>query len=207
MSGSLPEADLIRITGAIHHDDSATMAAMLPTNHTAEYSFLNYACMQNSMKCIRWLLEHSVAGTVHLGYGNRTPLMTAVLKDNLECARLLLRVGHVDPNQLSTVSMVFDEDYTLPISKAIEHDRRDITIELLRYGARLMSVDVLDTRSWWTELLAGRDRCRRIAVTLLGLKRFRRAPLLASNGMDEVRMIAQHVWAGALDSSWAQQVE
>jgi hypothetical protein len=163
-------------------------------NHLG-HTLLYDACSHEAPKCIRWLLENGA--DVEAGHDQDpaeviTPLLAAIQDGrSYECIRILLSVGRA---KVSFDAMV----------EAVHQDKREITRLLLSYGGSVCIWSPLSLPAWWTELLQSRERCRRIAVVLIGVRRLRQSAVLASNGMDAIRLVAMQVWQTQLFENWVK---
>jgi hypothetical protein len=153
---------------------------------------LYFACSKGSFRCVRWLLENGADANIECGNGFslETPLFAAAhTARSYECVNLMLRIGRA---RISDGVML----------EAIHDDRREMTRLLLSYGGSVRVRPWSPTPPWWTELLYARKRCRRAAVVLVGIRRLRQSAVLASNGMDAIRLVAMHVWRTQLFEKW-----
>lgn len=81
---------------------------------------------------------------------------------------------------------------------------------LLRRGANLTDSEhrkdpteyYKDKLNYTIECIASRKKARNTIITFIGLKRFNKSPILRSNHMDVIKMIACYVWNTCIDPVW-----
>lgn len=184
---------------ALRTDDATLLSASFPIEKINNKNGfgqtpLFYACTLGSHDCVRWLLENGANADVMCPNTGvmETPLYTACHHArNYQCVDLLLGLGRA----YITPGIMVD---------AIHKDRREMTRLLLSYGGSVRVSCWKPAPPWWTELLQARERCRRAAVVLLGIRRLRRSAVLKTNGMDVIRLVARHVWRTQLLEKWGK---
>ncbi len=156
---------------------------------------LYMACRVGHADAVKWLLQQ---GADPNRYFALSPLHVAC---NDECVRLLLAAG-ANPNAttkygghtvlclLNNRCASFDGSVRI-IRLLIKHGLRDIREN------NVCSVSI--------GLFRAREQCRRVALLLLGLRRFRHSTVLNMNGIDVVRLIATHVWDTRVDDVWVEK--
>lgn len=193
----LRKKQIAKLIHAFHTDNAAILAKWYPVERVNKKNKrgqtpLFYACTLGSVHCVRWFLENGADANVSCadGSGTATPLYVAMHKaGSYECVELLLRIGRAN---ISSIIM----------RAAIDGDKREMTRLLLSHGGSVSVLVWSPAPPWWMEILQSRERCRRAAVVLMGIRRMRRADVLETNGMDAIRLIAMRVWRTQLYEKW-----
>ena len=122
-------------------------------------------------------------------------LHSAAWTRNLNCLRVLLRRGaSMEPKDLNGLT---------PLAMTLDRGYRECATLLLDWGAQLSLVGVdVEVPEWARTYVGGRERARMAAVVLLGSRRKHRSPVLASNAMDVIRLIAKVLWSTRGDEAW-----
>lgn len=134
--------------------------------------------------------------------GERLPMIQLVPFDWPDIIPYLIRAGS-DIDAVITWDDPIRRGVTL-LSFALSHAGITIVPALIKYGALLSNVDATTMiPEYASRLAAGREDCKHATLLLIGLRRYRRAPLLvACADAGVVRLIAAHVWETRVDGMW-----
>lgn len=91
---------------------------------------------------------------------------------------------------------------TLP-SEIFDNWMTSVTL-LICKGAR---IDLVQSKvpEWVSDLISSRKNCKKAALLLLGMKRFRLSEVMRINGKDAVCLIAKHVVSTQIHPAWRYQ--
>lgn len=155
----------------------------------AEWSPLQYACSRGFHRGVECLLALG-ADPSAMDRWNWTALQLAASNSNESCARLLLRAGAcvngTNNNARAALSYALDHNCKMPIARM-----------LIEHEAHLPKHDVIP--AWATALVAGRNRCRYVALLLVAFRKLRR---VGPPSNDVAALLARSVWATRNDEEW-----
>lgn len=162
------------------------------TVHFAEWSPLQFAASRGDATSVDFLLKLGADPNLNDGRGWRA-LHLAASSCSGECVRLLLEAG--------ADIRVMNQRGRTALCCAIECCNVSSTRLLIEHGAKTENCCVR-VPAWVRELEEGRDRCRYVALMLVGIRRFRRSPVLATNPVDIAKLLGKAVWSLRMDENW-----
>jgi len=168
------------------------------------WTFLHLVCISNynvsdNPEFVRWMVQERGMNVNILSTKKETPLHYAVC-GLPNCTNVLLKLGanvHAENRNAETpiyynlTNYIYKHQY---VSRKYvnEHDERvslkNITWLLLDHGARIDC----DVPLYLQSMQQGRERARKTAIIILGIKRFRKSTIF--NSRDEVGLIARFTW-------------
>lgn len=146
---------------------------------------LRQAAFGNKMACVKWLIDQG-ALINDVNSEGWSALHLAIWRDNAQVVKMLLNAGASTTSRISS-------DHS-PLALCFLRDARGCARVLLDRGVTHDGL-LLNTPKWVENFLDSRKRCRHAALLVVGIHRWRRSSVMAGNGRDVVRIVAQHLWA------------
>ncbi len=139
-----------------------------------------------------WLL--SIGACVQ---ADESPLMlhTLISQERVDWLRHVLIHGMVDLNACMITLR------RTPLEEAFQTGNHDVIKLLIRAGASASPPGV-QFPPWMSDYARGLDRCKRVAATLVGIRRFGRSPALQRVPLDVVKLMAKSVLATLGVDAW-----
>jgi hypothetical protein len=162
------------------------------------FTALHFAA-QNAYRgaaCVQYLAELG-ANLNAQDHGGWTALHYASIDGLVEVLHALIWAG--------ALIDVKDNEGRTPLRLALYGNRFRIAIPLLDHGANIANVRLdcdLTELPNWIRALASQSLCRTVAVIVIGIHKFHRTVITASNDVHVMRMIAKHIWSLRVDAAW-----
>jgi ankyrin repeat protein len=183
--------DVDALLAGVHRDnvndaDTRGLVAL----HWASY-YGHTQCVQVLLNCHADMEARSVSGW--------TPLHCSVQKGQVDVVRTLLDNGAV----LDTLDIPYRAS---SLHRAISNNHHNVTFLLLDRGARVD--DILVDRelpvipNWVHVMVASRSQCRNIAITIVGIHKYRHTTVTQSHDSNILRMICKHIWSTRANEVW-----
>ena len=170
----------------------------LQLNINSKPTYLHLAARRGYSIAISWLVEECGANVNVCDDLGETPLYDAIQCWEVQVVRQLLSYGaRVDvTNKRNKSPLHYIFDYR---DRGMNDQQREIIRLLLDSGAKLEWVSMECHLPEWAKTLAdGRELCRQVCVTVLGLRRYRHS-VLNTNVKDIICVIAKCVWRTRLN--------
>jgi hypothetical protein len=153
---------------------------------------LHFASKLGCQVCVQWLVEQRGADIQVIDKAGYTPLHDSVLYNRREIVLQLLRYkAHVHtPDTIGHTAL------STAILRAKQNEskiNKDIIIALIDRGAKF---DHKTAPQWLIDLVQGREKCLKIYISLLGIRRH--IFITTGNGRDVIGLIVSMVWATRL---------
>lgn len=161
---------------------------------------LQYACRCGFTEGVCLLLQRGANPDLCTKEGQCALHVAALNYRGLECVRALLDAG-------ASVDGVRELRST-PIVCAVGSANDRAALLLLDHGAKITPLVPAFgyVPGFLSSAARGREKCRRTALVLLGIRRMHKSALLSINALDVIRVIAKHVWSSRLNEAWTYEV-
>ena len=145
---------------------------------------LRQAAFDNSVACVKWLIAQG-AFVNSVNSEGWAALHLAIWRDHAVVAKLLLHAGANTTARTSS-------DHP-PLALCFQRDARACARLLMDRGV----TDGIPANppEWVDNFLFERKRCRYTVLLVLGIRRWRHSSVMAGNGRDAIRLIAQQLWS------------
>ncbi len=160
---------------------------------------LSSAALGGNVEAIELLLKMGAQVNTRNPYNKRTPLHYAAsgCYEHGEACHLLID-HHAEVN-------VMDNYQHTPLQRAIRCQRNDAVRALINRGANITFVkldyNLGSVPEWIYKFIESRETCRRVAIIMMGLYRFKRCKF-EGNNKDVLRIIGKIIWSSRNQDLW-----
>jgi len=162
-------------------------------------TYLHLAARYNYAIVVKWLVEECGANVNMCDSIGETPLFDAVRHGNFNIVVQLTSYGAKAAIRNNTGDCPLN--YILRNCDDHSDKNRPLIVHLIEHGAQLQLLFRPWIPYWIQKMIQGREICRKVCVTILGIRRFRHS-VLDSNVRDITQMIAKRTWRTRLAEQW-----